>query len=165
MKRTKEAFAWIIAILKNHKVPYRISGGFAARVYGSKRPLVDIDIEIPDRCFTDILKDIKPYIRTGPKRFKDKEMDTFGVIMEYKGQRVELSGTDTEKLFDALAKKWIKSTIDISKVTKKKVYGQVVSVIRKEDLLAYKRKLGRDVDVLDIKAIAKKCIVASTGLL
>src|SRR3989344_3149994 len=142
MRKTKEAFKWIINILKKHKIPYRISGGLAARIYGSKRPLRDIDIEIQDSDFKDIIPDIKKYIKEGPKNFKDKVMKTYGLVLFYKGQQIEFSGTETEELFDAKRRKWIKSKIDISKITKKKVYGGIVKVIRKKDLLVYKKMIG-----------------------
>lgn len=153
MRKTREAFMWIVGILEKYDVPYRISGGFAARVYGAKRRLADIDIEIPDRRFKEILPEINKYIKEGPKRFKDKQMNTYGLSMEYKKQVIDLSGTGSEVLFDSLKKKWVKSKIDLSKVAKKKVYGKVVNVIRKKDLIAYKNMIRRDVDILDIEAI------------
>src|SRR3989338_11339919 len=44
MKNTQEALIWIIGVLKRHSIPFRISGGFAAKIYGSTRELADIDI-------------------------------------------------------------------------------------------------------------------------
>lgn len=155
MRKTKEAFNWIIDTLETHKVPYRISGGFAARLYGSKRKLADIDVEILDSGFKKILVDIKNYIKIGPKKFEDKNMKTYGVVMNYKGQILELSGTKTEYLFDINKKKWIKSRIDLSKITRKNVYGRSVKVIRRKDLIEYKRKLQREVDVRDLKFLTK----------
>ena len=156
MRRTKEAFEWIIKILNKHKIKYRISGGFAARIYGSKRKLADIDIEIPDNSFKDILPEIRQYIKIGPKRFKDKVMNTYGLSIVYRGQIIDLSGTESEVLFDKKSKKWIKSKIDLSKVNKKKVYGKIVNVIRKEDLTAYKSMIRRRVDIEDIDDIKLK---------
>ena len=155
MKKTKEAFLWIISILVKHKVPYRISGGFAAKIYGSKRRLRDIDIEIPDKQFNKILPDIREYISEGPGRFIDDKMKTYGLVMEYKGQIIEFSGTDTEILFDFRKKKWVRSKIDISKISRKRVYGKMVNVIKKKDLLAYKTMIqSRPEDLRDINAIS-----------
>lgn len=44
----KEALAWITNILKKYSIPFQITGGLAAILYGSKRPLEDIDIDIPE---------------------------------------------------------------------------------------------------------------------
>ncbi|HLC94380.1 MAG TPA: hypothetical protein VJH96_02335 [Patescibacteria group bacterium] len=41
---TKKAFRWIVGILQTYKIPFQITGGFAARFYGANRPLYDIDI-------------------------------------------------------------------------------------------------------------------------
>ena len=45
MKDTAGALFWIVKILKKHKIPFHISGGFAAKLYGVKRDLADIDID------------------------------------------------------------------------------------------------------------------------
>ena len=49
-KHAPEALKWIVNILKTNKVPFRISGGLAVKIYGSKRDLDDIDIDIPDKA-------------------------------------------------------------------------------------------------------------------
>lgn len=41
MRNTKRALLWIVKILKSHHVPFLISGGFVAKIYGSDRPLFD----------------------------------------------------------------------------------------------------------------------------
>jgi hypothetical protein len=154
MRKTKDAFNWIISILEKHEVKYRISGGFAARVYGSNRKLADIDIEIQDKDFNKILPEIQSHIKEGPKRYKDDLMDTFGLSMAYKGQAIDISGTQTERLFDIRKNKWVKSKINLSKITWKKIYGKRVSVITKKDLITYKKIIRRKVDILDIAAIS-----------
>ena len=45
-----------------HKIQFMISGGLAARAYGSKRPLYDIDIEVPDEFVYKLESYVKNYI-------------------------------------------------------------------------------------------------------
>ncbi|MFH0948947.1 MAG: hypothetical protein V1802_00490 [Candidatus Aenigmatarchaeota archaeon] len=154
MKKTKEAFIWVVEILKAHKIPYRISGGFAARIYGTKRPLADIDIEVPDKYVDKILPHVQNFVVRGPARFKDKNWDIYLLTIKYKGQMIDFSGTDTEKLFSRKRNRWVKFSADFPKVTRKKVYGKTVNVIRKEDLIYYKNIIRRRVDIKDIKELS-----------
>lgn len=156
MKNTKEALNWIVTILRKHQVPYRITGGLAVRAYGSERPLADIDIEIPDKYFPAIVPAMKEYLFFGPAKYKDKNFDTYGIGATYKGQNIEISGATSEKLFDAREKKWVKSRINISHVSRKRVYGLIVNVIDKKDLIDYKKRLSRRVDKKDLKVLEKK---------
>lgn len=60
MRDTKAALAWITGILKSSQVPFQISGGLAANVYGATRELADIDIDLPDEKF-DLVRDFQQH--------------------------------------------------------------------------------------------------------
>lgn len=154
-KKTREAFKWIIGILKQHKIPFYISGGFAANIYGSKRPLADIDIEVPDNKIK-IIEDIaKKFIIYGPKRYKDRQFDLLLMTLKYKGQEIDICGKNSEKIFNKKTGRWEKESIDLSKATRKKVYGQIVPVIPLKDLIQYKKNIARRVDIKDVNALSE----------
>lgn len=74
-KHPDVALAWIADVLKSHNIPFQISGGLAAKVYGSDRPLADIDIDVPDEhlpLLADLLTD---HVVWGPARYLDGEWD------------------------------------------------------------------------------------------
>ena len=125
MRNTKAAFLWIINILKKHKVPYQITGGFAAKIYGVKRELADIDIEVPeekyDDAFDNLRKDVKPFIVFGPKRYKKEGFNVFLMTLKYKGQLIDICGTHTDMLFDKRKRKMIKTPVYLKKYTKKQL--------------------------------------------
>jgi len=154
MRKTKEAFTWIIGILKEHKIPFQITGGFAANIYGSNRVLVDIDIGIPDEKIFEIQNRVKKFIIYGPKRYKDNVFDLLLMTLKYKGQEMDIYGINSEKLFNKKTNKWNKARINLSKTTKKKVFNLIVSIIPLKDLISYKKKISRNVDIQDIKALS-----------
>lgn len=154
-KNTEAAFKWIVGLLHKHAIPFRIAGGFAATIYGSSRSIADIDIGIPDDRFEDLYKDVEEYITFGPARYVDKEWDLKLMTLLYKGQEIDLAGATTSMFFDRESNTWVAGTRDLSIYEMKEVYGLSVPVIPKSDLMAYKKKLGREVDILDVKALEK----------
>ena len=76
--------------------------------------------------------------------------------MEYRGQVIDISGTDSERLYDRRTRRWVKSRIDIENVTLRTVYGIHAPLIPKDQLIAYKSIIRRPVDLTDIRALAKR---------
>ena len=153
MKSIKRAFHWIIDILKKRRVPFQISGGLAARIYGATRKLADIDIDIQNKHFKKLLPEVKDYIIFGPRRYKNKNWDLYLMTLCYRGQKIDICGADNAKIFDKNRGVWILYRTDFSMSESKKIFGIKVSVISKNDLINYKRKLRRRVDLLDLKQI------------
>jgi len=149
-RNTKAALIWIVSILRKYKVPFQISGGLAARLYGSKRRLADIDIEIPENAFRKILPDVKKYVKYGPAKFKNKEWELMLMTLKYKGQVIDFGGAYRTKIFNQITKKWDLQKSKFSKAKMMRVYGIVIPVISKKLLLEYKKKLKRDVDLMDV---------------
>ncbi|NTW15414.1 MAG: hypothetical protein HGA38_03515 [Candidatus Moranbacteria bacterium] len=53
--KTINAMKWIVGVLDGVGVPYRIGGGLATALYGSGRPVNDIDISISGKVFPVIV--------------------------------------------------------------------------------------------------------------
>jgi hypothetical protein len=139
MKNTKESFLWIISLLRKNKIPFYISGGFVANIYGSNRTLADIDIEIPDEKIFEIRNKVEKFIIYGPKRYKDKNFDLLLMTLKYKGQKIDISGINSQKLFNKKTKKWNKEKIDLDKAKRKKIYNLFIPIIPLKNLLSYKK--------------------------
>lgn len=152
-RNTEEAFKWIVGLLNKHSIPFQIAGGFAARLYGSERVLADIDIGISDSRFDELYPDVKEYITFGPAQYLDDEWDLKLMTLKYKGQEIDIAGEDNIKIFDKKTKNWISASRDLSISEPKEVYELTVPVIPKEALIAYKKKLMREVDQTDLKAL------------
>ena len=150
----EKAFKWIIEILGRLDIPYQISGGLAAQVYGSKRPLADIDIDISEDDFPKIKPEVAEYIIFGPSRYQQEGFDIDLMTLDYEGQEIDLAGLGTGRLYDSTKEVWVSDDVDLSKAERREIFGVKVPVINKEMLIDYKRQLGRDVDLEDIKQIA-----------
>lgn len=154
MAKQEEALKWIIGILRKHNIPFLAVGGLAAKAYGSKRELVDIDLAMPEKDFFKILEDIKEYHIGGPGRNKEGQWDCEDIEINYKGQIIELGGSDKTKIFNKKSGKWEKFKVNFSKLVIKNVLGMNVPIMPKEDLITYKKILNRKVDRLDLSQIS-----------
>jgi len=154
LKNTEDAFKWMVEIIGKHKIPFQITGGLAARIYGSSRPLADIDIEIPKNKFKYILEEVKDYIKFGPKIFKDDNWDLYLMTLDYAGQEIDICDSNS-KIKDYMTEKWIENRVDFSRVVIQDIFGLRTPVVPIEDLIRYKKILKREVDVEDIKNLSK----------
>lgn len=153
MATPEQALRWIVDILDKHRVPFQIVGGLAAKAYGATRPLHDIDMYIPMRCFPDVFPDVADYVIWGPEHQKDEHWDLVYVKIEHDGQRIEMGDADNTRIYDVKTGNWIKQEIDFARSEMIEVYGVVVPVMPKQELIEYKTILSREVDDLDLSQI------------
>jgi len=149
------ALKWLIDLLNRLEITYQIAGGLAAKVYGSDRTLVDIDVDLPNDAITKILPDLKDYLVYGPNRYQDSVWDIFLATIDYHGQMIDFTGADDPLMFDQQKQTWIKCEINLSKAITCEIEGIELVVIAKDELIHYKSSLRREVDLLDLEAIQK----------
>ncbi len=154
MKNTEEAFKWIVGILKKNKVHFQITGGLAAKFYGSIRPLADIDIDIRGDKFESILEDVKEYITMGPQRFMNDNWDLYMMTLRFKNQDIDIDSGDV-KIRPNKEGQWVSNITDFSKSGQGEIFGVTVPIIPKEELINYKKILSREVDIEDIKNLSR----------
>lgn len=153
MDTAKAALIWITDILKKLNVPFQITGGLAARAYGATRPLVDIDVDIPEEAFNRVKKEVVEFIVFGPERYKDAHWDLLLITVDYKGQAIDLAGAYTAKMFNKQTGDWLSIITNFSTVQVRNVLGIEMPVIAINELLAYKKIIRRDVDLIDIQEL------------
>ncbi len=157
MKKTtqhsKAALVWIMQILNELDIPYQIAGGLAAKAYGASRSLNDIDIDIPEDKFEILKEKVSEFIIFGPSHFKDEYWDLLLMTLNYQGQEIDLSGAHEVKVFNKSTGKWHNFATDFSRTVPMEIFGLNIPVIRREELVAYKKILAREVDISDINEI------------
>ena len=152
MKNTEKAFHWIIELLEQRNIEYKISGGLAARLHGARRELADIDIEVSDADVRNIAEDVKSYIIFGPARYIDENWNLELMTLNYEGQEIDIAGTGA-KIFNHKQKRWENCPGDVQTIEIKEAFGRKVPVESLDSLIAYKSILGRDVDLEDIRQL------------
>jgi len=158
--RVRPALEWIVDALNRHQVRYQMVGGLAAKAYGARRALVDIDIYVPFDEADSLLEEVRPYVIWGPVHYIGDEEVPWNLTflkIEYGGQRIELADTSTEPMFyDRKRRCWEEQRIDYEDPVTVEIYGVVVDIMPKEELVRYKAALCRDVDVVDLEQIADR---------
>lgn len=150
------AFSWLMRILEDLKVPFQVTGGLAARAYGSVRPLADINLDIPEEALARMYSVVKANVAFGQVQFKDENWDLQLMRLDYHGQEIDLGGCFESKVFNPARREWILVEADFKTSQKFTLFGEVVPVIALKDLIEYKSYLRREVDLSDIAEISPK---------
>jgi hypothetical protein len=156
-EKTKEALKWIVEILDRNNIPYRIGGGFAANIYGSGRPINDIDISLSGKFFPIIVNETSEYITAGPKHYSNAKWDCDTLSLNYKGQDIDMTDIDTLRMSNKEETEWFQTKEKYRKYEpiSTDVEGIKVSLIDPRDLAEYKKHLGGDHQLIDIEAVEK----------
>lgn len=154
--KTLEALKWLVGILDENEVPYRIGGGAAAYIYGSGRYINDIDVSLSGQYFERLVPAVEKYIVTGPKHYLNEKWDCTTLSLEYNGQDIDLTDSDTLLMRDKANSKWIenKTIYKKHKDMVKEVNGVKVSLMHPRVLVEYKKELSgehqqHDIDFLE----------------
>jgi len=150
MEKVKRALKWIKSVLEHAGVSYQLSGGLAAHAYGATRGIADIDIEVHDDAVWQLAPLLKGVTIAGPRQYKDESFDLLLLTLEYKGQKIDISGIDSERVHDMRTNEWVETKADLSKAVRRHVLGVTVPVIPEEKLEEYKKHTLRKVDRQDI---------------
>lgn len=162
--KTINALHWIIEILNKNKIDYQISGGFAGRIFGSKRELHDIDIDISKKDFNKILPEISDYIIYGPNHYIDAKWNLELITLNYNGQEIDISDSDNVLISNKERTKWISFLTDFSKTLEIDLNGINIKVINPNDFMEYKKELDGEHQIEDIEAVKNYLIKNNLNL-
>lgn len=151
-----DGLKWIVDILNRNNAPYKIGGGFAAKIYGSPRAVNDIDISISGKYFDTIVSDVKEYITAGPKHYLNEKWDCNTLSVNYNGQDIDMTDVDTLKMTNLNKTEWIDvKDIRLFDGITTDINGIKVSIMDPRDLIRYKKELGGEHQLIDIQYIQK----------
>ena len=151
MNKAKAALIWIVEVLNKHGIPYQVEGGLAANCYGSTRELADIDIFIPSFGFDKISKDVEGYVDFGPALHTGTHWRLVYQVLDYRGQQIEICDAGNARYLDSANNIWIVRDIDFTEAETIEILDISTRVIPKYDLIEYKSRVNREVDIIDIE--------------
>lgn len=127
------------------------AGGLAARAFGATRDLVDLDFYVPEAALPALARLLAPgRDAVAPRRVRSPEWDVTVLALEVAGCRVELGAAEGARWRDARTGTWHAAGIDFTLAETRTVLGVPTPVMPRDDLIAYKTALERDVDLLDL---------------
>jgi hypothetical protein len=149
-----QALGWLVSLLNRYEIPYQIVGGLAAKAYGARRPLVDIDLYAPLDRAQAALAEMRPYVIREPLPHRSAAWDLVYMALDYQGMLIEIGDSAAKpRFYNRRDQRWEPQLIDFASANIMQLYGVTVAVMPKEELIRYKAMLNREVDHLDIQQI------------
>jgi hypothetical protein len=146
------ALQWIVGALDG--VPFQLTGGAAAWVHGARRPLADLDFDVPDAALPGLAAKLAPFVVWGPARYTAEGWDLDLLTLRWGGVDVDLAGAAGARVWDGSA--WVSVATDLGGAERCVVAGVLVPVVGRAELIAYKRLLAREVDLADVAALTAR---------
>ncbi|MCZ0925880.1 nucleotidyltransferase [Halomonas janggokensis] len=149
------AAQWILRLLKDRNIPFQICGGLAARGYGADRALNDIDLFVPDAHFATVVQAGQAYLSKPAAHRCEEGWDLTYVQFKYEGIKVEVGNAKGAHILDAARQSWVPLDVDFDRYETVNLLGLALPLMLKEDLIHYKSKLARPVDIDDVRAMCE----------
>jgi hypothetical protein len=152
-QKTLDGLKWIATILNRINAPYRVGGGMATHLYGSGRPVGDIDISLSGKHFPAIVPLVQNFIIAGPKHYLNEKWDCTTLSLNYHGQDIDLTDVDTLLMRDNKDTKWIQNKEIYEKYSDvtMEIDGIRVNLMNPRVLLEYKQELSGEHQDFDKK--------------
>jgi hypothetical protein len=151
----KEVLKFLVQTLNSEDIVFQVSGGLAAIAHGATRPLYDIDLEIHKEDVEKVRRLFKDYVTEDWNNDFDGEDDQFDIWMmklDIRGVPIDINQVEEVYLISKTGERTLQpSAMDTES---KIVEGITLPALKKEPLIAYKKILGRDTDLIDIEQIS-----------
>ncbi len=150
----KEVLERLVETLQKNNIEFQVSGGLAAIIHGVNRSLYDIDLEIHKRDVETVRSLFEDYITedwNNDMEGPDDQFDIWIMKLEIDGVPIDINQVEEVYIISKTGERTLQpSDMDFEP---KQFEGLMVPVLRKEPLIAYKTKLGREVDLEDIRQL------------
>lgn len=145
-----EALTWLKGVLQELEIPFQVVGGLAAIAHGGTRELHDIDVYVPEGALEAILPQVAEHHSHGPLRHRGEHWDCVFMEVRYAGEEIEIADAARTRLRSDPGDAWQPAGVDFGASVAGDAFGVTIPVMPRDQLIDYKRRLGREVDRLDL---------------
>lgn len=151
--RIASALRWTASVLEDLDVRWVVAGGLAARAHGATRELHDIDLYVEEGALERILPAVREHHAHGPRRYRDEHWDCLFLEVRYAGEEIELAEAARCRHRAGPDAPWHPAGVEFHRAVRRAVFGVEVPVMPRAALVAYKRRLDREVDRRDLEEL------------
>lgn len=157
MNQLAAALDWILPLLKGKDIPFYVTGGFAAHLYGATRPVNDIDIDLPMRSIDSCIDSMRSFVESSPHRYKDSTWNIYGATLNFDGQLIDVTTDAEPRVHNKLTGEWDPLEMNFDHIVWIHAYGHDIPVQNPHDLMSYKSKIAYDEakHVADVAAVER----------
>jgi hypothetical protein len=148
----RQTLECVALTLAENNIPFQVTGGLAAIAYGANRPLWDIDIDVSKKDIPKIRELFKGDIKDDYHHVESEHWDIYVMTLQINGVQVDFSQIEENYQIDKHGNR-IGGCYDFSKAKGLEIEGIRLPVEDKEELVAYKKIIGRDTDLIDVRQI------------
>lgn len=150
-----DVLRFLVQTLTSEEIEFQVSGGLAALAHGVTRPLYDIDLEIHKKDVEKVRTVFREYITEdwnndleGP----DDQFDIWMMKLEIRGVPIDINQVEEVYIISKTGERTLQpSDMDTEPI---EFEGMTLPVLKKVPLIAYKKRLGREVDLIDIQQLS-----------
>ena len=144
----------VLDVLENNTITYQVTGGLAGNIHGSNWPLHDIDIDLHQADIFRFVSAFQSFVTRPYSRYQDTEFDLFLVTLTIGNVSVDMSQVEEAFLIVEGGRHPLPSLLVPPQ--RKDLRGRDVWVQPLEQLVAYKRLIGRSTDVADLERLMQR---------
>lgn len=155
MSKIQRALDWILPMLKERGIPFYVTGGFAAHLYGASRIVNDIDIDVPADRIDSFVEAVNAFIESPPQYYQDSTWNMYGATLNFEGQLIDLTSDANPRVHNKDTGEWDVLEMNFDDVVWMQAYGHQIPVQNPRDLMSYKLKIRYDEEkhLADVEAV------------
>ncbi|MGE0860859.1 MAG: hypothetical protein AB7I01_14695 [Gammaproteobacteria bacterium] len=147
----EQALATLLDVFKSQGLWYRATGGLAGNLHGSAWPLHDIDLDYRREDWPRIAVGLGALLVSPPTLYADEEFRLVMAVARIAGVQVELCQLEGCQV--AGPDGWVTLGTDLDCRERRSWRGRDVWTLPLAELIAYKRLLGREADLRDLRRL------------